>query len=153
MPTMVIDACAMIALLEDEDGADVVEGIITNPANECVAHFVNMSEVHTHYVRQPRYTVADADAAVVLLTVDAGIEVRDDADEAFWKDVATVRGRIQSTVKNPATGGCHSIALADCFAVALAHRTGGTIVTSDHDDFEHVRDAGYCNVHFFRPRR
>jgi uncharacterized protein with PIN domain len=145
---MVIDACAMIAYLEDENGADVVERVLADPKNDCVAHVVNLGELYTYYVKN--HAEPDAETAIRLMTEDAGITPRHDEDRAFWVSVARHRGQITSTVANPATGRCYSIALADCFAVALAQRVAGTVVTCD-PEFEYVRDSGRCPVLFFRP--
>jgi uncharacterized protein with PIN domain len=148
---MVIDACAMIAYLEDENGADVVENILTDRKNDCIAHEVNIGELYTYYLKY--FTESDADEAVRLMTFDAGVRPQDPRDSlgvVFWKAVARHRGRITSTVKNPTTGACHSIALADCFALALALRETGTVVTCDAE-FTYVRDSGLCPVLFFRP--
>jgi predicted nucleic acid-binding protein len=41
------------------------------------------------------------------------------------------------------------LSLADCFALALAVRTGGTLVTSDHE-FDPVAALGLCPVLFIR---
>ncbi len=148
MTIMVIDACAMIAYLEDENGADMVENVLTNPTNICVSHVVNLGELYTYYMKY--FTQADAEEAIRLLTKDAGVLPRDDIDTAFWVEVARLRGQITSTVRNPATGGCYSIALADCFAIELARKVTGTVVTCD-SEFVYVRDSGICLVQFFRP--
>jgi uncharacterized protein with PIN domain len=37
----ILDACAMIAFLRDEPGAEVVEAILTHPTDRCFAHAVN----------------------------------------------------------------------------------------------------------------
>ena len=37
MPTSIIDACAMLAYLQGEPGADVVEEILTRPNETCLA--------------------------------------------------------------------------------------------------------------------
>jgi PIN domain nuclease of toxin-antitoxin system len=42
--TFVLDACAIIAYLRDEEGADVVESALLGD-NACVAHAVNVCEV------------------------------------------------------------------------------------------------------------
>jgi uncharacterized protein with PIN domain len=144
----VIDACAMIAYLQDENGADVVEGVLADPRNTCMAHVVNIGELYTHYMKN--FTQADADEAIRLMIDEAGVSPRDDTEEAFWVSVARLRGQITSTVRNPTTGGCHSIPLADCFGIALARKEGGTVVTCD-SEFIHVRDRGICAVQFFRP--
>lgn len=42
------------------------------------------------------------------------------------------------------------ISLADCFAPALAIRTGGTLVTSDHHEFDAIVPLGLCPTLFIR---
>jgi predicted nucleic acid-binding protein len=151
MPVNVIDASAIIAYLEQENGADDVEGFLTDSANENIAHVITIGEVYTFYLKST--TESDADAAISLIHDDCLITPRRDTDDAFWKSVAKIRARLQTTIKNPATGGYHRISLADCFVIALAVRTGGTVITSDHDHFEPMRDMGICQVAFFRPRK
>lgn len=41
---IVLDACAIIAFLRDEEGADVVESALLG--SECVIHAVNLCEVY-----------------------------------------------------------------------------------------------------------
>jgi hypothetical protein len=36
----VLDACAMIAFLRGEPGADVVAGLLSNPDHNCYAHAI-----------------------------------------------------------------------------------------------------------------
>ena len=49
--TFVLDACAIIAYLRDEEGADVVESALLGD-NACVAHAVNVCEVCTGALTQ-----------------------------------------------------------------------------------------------------
>ena len=90
MAVKVIDTCAMIAFLEDEPGADIIEAILIDPANVCIAHAVNLSELYTHYCKY--HTEADADEAVRLILEDACIVERQDADGDFWKGVGRILG-------------------------------------------------------------
>lgn len=47
----VLDACAMIAYLRDEPGADRVEALLLDKNNLCVAHAVNVCEVFYDFIR------------------------------------------------------------------------------------------------------
>ena len=49
--TFVLDACAIIAYLRDEEGADVVESALLGD-DACVAHAVNVCEVYTGELTQ-----------------------------------------------------------------------------------------------------
>ena len=41
----VLDACAMLAYLRNETGADVVENALLDANSQCVAHAINLCEV------------------------------------------------------------------------------------------------------------
>jgi len=56
----VLDACAFIALLEDEPGAERVEALLQEPANRCLIHAISACEVY--YDLQRRGNTADADS-------------------------------------------------------------------------------------------
>ena len=42
----VLDACAMLAYLGGETGADVVENVLLEANSLCVAHSINLCEVY-----------------------------------------------------------------------------------------------------------
>jgi uncharacterized protein len=129
-----LDAGPMIAFLDDEAGADIVEDLLTEPGSSCYAHIFNLVEVYYIYFRRGGMTLAD-DALQTLL--DAGIVVRDDHDTAFWKEAAVFKGN-------------HAIALPDAFCLALAQRIGGTLVTTDHAEFDPLVALGYGPIRFIR---
>ena|SRR2546421_5766933 len=131
---IVLDACAMIALLRTEIGEDIVWNHLSNPNNACFAHAINLCEVYYDFRRDSGE--APADEAIRDLK-DLGVIERTDLDEAFWKDAGTLK----------AGGG---ISLPDCLAVALTNRLGGTLLTSDHREFDPVAAAGVCPITFIR---
>ncbi len=59
-------------------------------------------------------------------------------DTAFWQ----LAGQLKV---NPG-----KISLADCFALALTIRTGGTLVTADHHEFDVIVPLGLCPILFIR---
>ena len=130
----VLDACAMIALLKAEPGEDVVWAHLLDPGNACYAHALNLCEVYYHFRRN--IGEAEADGAIEDLRY-LGVVERSDFDETFWKEAGALKA------------GGH-IALADCVAVALTNRVGGTVLTSDHGEFDPVVAAGICPVIFIR---
>lgn len=42
------------------------------------------------------------------------------------------------------------ISLADCFALTLAHRESGILVTSDRKEFEPIAHFNICPIEFIR---
>ncbi len=103
-----LDAGPMIAFMDDEPGAEVVEDLLTEPGSACHAHIFNLTEVYYLYFRRGGASMAED--AVQTLT-EAGIGIRSDNDTAFWKAAATCKGR-------------HRIALPDAFCLALAPAAG-----------------------------
>ena len=51
----VLDAGPLIAFLDDEPGAAVVEQVLTEPGSTCYAHIFNLTEVYYIYFSTPRY--------------------------------------------------------------------------------------------------
>lgn len=145
MNIKILDACAIIAFLKGELGADFVEDHITDPTSKCYLHAVNAAEVYTWYLKNG--SVADATDAIAVVLA-CGIEIREDIDIVFWKEVATHKASITSAT-DPITGRKRTISIADCFALALALRLIGSVITSDHREFEYVKSSGICKVGFF----
>jgi PIN domain nuclease of toxin-antitoxin system len=129
-----LDAGPVIAFLDDEPGAEVVEDVLTEPGSVCYAHIFNLSEIYYIYYRRGGVVLAEE----VLQALDeAGIRVRDDNDEAFWKEAASFKGR-------------HAMSLPDAFCLTLGRRLGGTVVTTDHSEFDPLVPLNYCPILFIR---
>lgn len=130
----VIDACAMIAFLRNEPGAEFVEMILTHPTDRCFAHAVNLCEVYYDFLRKS--DVRTARAIEDLLRI--GIRSRRDMSRAFWQRIGTLKSTIRK------------ISLADCFALALSEKLHGDVVTSDHHEFDPLVVAKVARVTFIR---
>ncbi|MCA1631638.1 MAG: type II toxin-antitoxin system VapC family toxin [Acidobacteria bacterium] len=130
----VLDACAMIAFLKGEAGADVVEKALLDADSQCLAHAINLCEIYYDFHRAGGESAAD-DAIGDIRTL--GLAERGDFDEPFWKEV----GKLKAKGK---------ISLADCFAITLTNRVGGRLLTSDHHEMDSIAAAGICNITFIR---
>lgn len=130
----VLDACAMIAYLNGESGAQLVDEMLKDAGRECFAHSINLCEVYYDALRAA--DEATADQAITDL-LDAGVIERDEMDSSLWRQA----GKIKS-------GG--RISIADAFCAALAQRVGGEAVTADRREFEPLAAAGVCDVVFIR---
>jgi PIN domain nuclease of toxin-antitoxin system len=131
----ILGASAIIAYLRGEPGADAVSAIFVDPAHVCLAHALNLCEVYYDFYRSNSETAArDAMRDIFAL----GVLLRSDLSIDFWQTA----GALKATVRR--------ISLADCFAVALAQATGGSVLTSDHHEFDPLAERGVCSVTFIR---
>jgi PIN domain nuclease of toxin-antitoxin system len=132
--TYVMDAGALIAYLQGEDGAEDVRLILADRSSVALVHAVNAAEVHYYLAR-----ISDeqtADQAIADLRAD-GVVVRFDMDDAFWRDIARLKARGR-------------ISVADCCCIALASREGAVAVTTDHHEFDPLVDLNFCSIRFVR---
>jgi PIN domain nuclease of toxin-antitoxin system len=130
----VLDACALIAFLRREPGADLVRDLLRDPNNACQVHAINLCEVYYDIVR----VAGEATAQASLTDLNSvGLIVREDMDSHFWQAAGKLKARGR-------------LSLADCFAVPLTNRVGGELVTSDHREFDPVAAGDICPVRFFR---
>jgi len=119
----VLDACALLALLRDEPGADKVADAI-NAADKgrakIIMHKANLLEVYYDLVR----SLGKNGANEVLLEIKKRpIQINAEiTDEIF-----TEAGRLKAAYK---------ISFADSFALAQAKVSGGVLLTSDHHEFD-----------------
>src|ERR1041385_6997936 len=131
----VLDACAMIALLRGEPGEEVVWRYVSGGGVSSLAHTINLCEVYYDFWRIGGQAAADS----ALNDLKAlGVIERNDLDSPFWQEV----GMHNATLKR--------ISLADCFALTLTRRVGGTLLTSDHHEFDPIAALGLCQITFIR---
>jgi PIN domain nuclease of toxin-antitoxin system len=131
----VLDACAMIAWLSNEQGADVVDLAIRDINSQCLAHAINLCEVYYDAVRHS----GEIHAQSVMNDLQAvRIIERNDFDQAFWQEA----GRLKAVHRK--------VSLADCCAIALTNRVGGTLLTSDHHELDPIAALGVCPLTFIR---
>ncbi|MFL6230026.1 MAG: PIN domain-containing protein [Pyrinomonadaceae bacterium] len=131
----VLDACAMIAYLRGEPGAEVVEQSLLDATSQCMAHAINLCEVYYNFHRASGESAAK-NAVADLVTL--GVVERDDLSQTFWMAV----GEMKAVWKK--------ISLADCCAVVLTNRVGGTLLTSDHHELDALAADGVCPISFIR---
>ena len=137
MKRYVLDACALIALLQDESGADIVDKII-NAANDgeaiVIMHKANLLEVYYDSYRSRGKDQADLMLAEVInLPIEISSEITD--------DIFREAGRLKSLYK---------ISFADSFALAQAFVSGGELLTSDHHEFNAIEKNEPIAFHWIR---
>jgi uncharacterized protein with PIN domain len=131
---LVFDACAVIALLEKEPGAEQVAALLQGEGHRCLLHSIQVCEVF--YDRIRRGGNPNSDKLESVLT-SAGFEIRTET-----RDLWPMAGRLKA--------GLRRVSLADCFAMALTLEVGGSLVSTDHHELDPVQAAGICPIHFVR---
>jgi predicted nucleic acid-binding protein len=131
----IFDACALIAIANNERGADAVQELIRRAeAGEAVVciNVVNLFEVCYKLIQQKGIKSADTFIKSVLYA--SPIKIIDTIDIAVFREAA----RFKTAYK---------ISLADSFALASAFCTDGVLVTADHHELDTVEQSG--DVQFF----
>jgi PIN domain nuclease of toxin-antitoxin system len=122
---VVLDACAIIAYLRNEDGADIVESALLS--EQCFIHSINLCEVYKDCLSRGEETsVADQ---IIEDLESVGLLAREDMDIDLWKQVAQMKAEIRR------------ISYADCFGLALTQRLHGTFYSSDHHELNPISDT------------
>lgn len=135
MASLIFDACALIALSENEEGADLLASFLADRDSSCFVHAINLSEVYYHALRNTSRSEA---VELVEGYLELGITLRDDMDVEMWQDAGELKAAHRK------------VSLADCFAIALANRLDSDLVTSDHHELDALADLGVCKIRFFR---
>ena len=124
----ILDACALIALLAGEPGAEKVRDIIQDAIDGKITlkiNQINLLEVYYYVINV--YDQNEADKALMKIK-EFPIEIIVGLNGNVFNEA----GRIKSKYKIP---------LGDSIAVAECIVEKGTLVTSDHSDFEKVKDT------------
>ena len=120
-----MDACALIALIQQEDGADIVENILVEAMDGlCVVsmHRLNLLEVYYGYLRTDGKEVADKHISMIE---NSCINI----SETITKKIMVDAGLLKTS---------YNLSLADTIALALAKSEQAVLVTSDHHELDAV---------------
>lgn len=134
-PVFVLDACAFIAFLEDEPGAEVIEELLQEPRNRCLILAISACEIYYDLWR--RGNTEDAESLESIFA-EYDLELLEGLPSDLWK----AAGKLKAEWRR--------VSLADCFALTLAIRESGTLVTSDHHELDPIAKAEVCPIRFFR---
>lgn len=129
-----LDACALIALLNDEPGAERVELILTGDAPVAVSA-INALEVAYDAVRRSKNR--DAATMILRLVEDANIEILWSLAQDEWLAAARwkARGRLS---------------LADAIALAVAETRNLKLVSADHHELDTIEAEGLIQIEWLR---
>ncbi|MCL2765575.1 MAG: PIN domain-containing protein [Treponema sp.] len=121
----VLDACALIAFLDDEEGADIIEDLLDKSAAGDVSVYmsiVNLLEVYYAELQAKGSAIAQI---VLDMVNNYSIKIVNTISEQIFKEAA----RLKTTFK---------MSLGDCIGIATAIELSGQFVTSDHHEINPV---------------
>jgi predicted nucleic acid-binding protein len=133
----ILDACALIALLAGEHGAQNVKKLIQDAIEEKIIikmNQINLLEVYYHLCNI--YNQKEADKAIKKLK-EFPIEIIVGLDEKVFNEA----GRIKSKYKIP---------LGDSIVVAECIIGNGILVTSDYKDLAKFEKSENIKIEWFR---
>ena len=137
MSRYVLDACALLAYLQKEQGANTVSSIL-NAAEKGTAtitmHIFNLLEVYYKIYRaqgkeRANFILAELKKRPLLINSEI-------SDELF-----TEAGRLKAAYK---------ISIADCVALAQASILNAELLTSDHHEYDAVEKSEPIRFHWIR---
>jgi len=120
----VLDACALVAVLKNENGADVVVDAYKQAENgqaKIIMNRVNLLEVYYGFYHDDGRDYADKIMDGVAKSIILISE--------FDRDIFPIAGRLKASYR---------ISLADSIALAQTILVGGELLTSDHHEFEKI---------------
>jgi len=133
----ILDACALLAFLNDEEGADKIERLLDQSASGDAAvsmSVVNLLEVYYGELRDKGASVAQ----IVLDMVQYySIRIINTVSEQAFREAARLKA-------------AYRISLADCIGLATAIELSGQFVSSDHHELDVVAEKEPLSVYWFR---
>ena len=132
-----LDSSALIAQLNDEQGAEIVEQIFLSAQQENTAiliHAASIAEVYYDFLKR-----ADLKLAEQFLKDVNQLPLKVVTEISF--DLIKAMGHFKTKYK---------ISFADIFVLATAKLNNAAIITSDHHEFDIIEASGELNFEWIR---
>ncbi|QTA80130.1 PIN domain-containing protein [Desulfonema limicola] len=133
MKSYVLDACALIAFFNGENGADTVENIL-------LGHDLRLMSVINVY--EVCYDAAKAGG------MDNGIRIYNEIHQLPIKIIKTIGKELLKEAMYFKTN--YKISLADSFALGLARLNHAVLISADHHEFDIIETSGELKFHWIR---
>jgi len=130
----VVDACALIAFLQNETGGDKLRELFKVPENEFFMHSINLTEVYYDAV----YVSGEEKAQELFEKItELPITILWDLDISLIKSV----GKYKTSYK---------VSFADSFVLALAEQEKAIVLSTDHHEFDMIEKAEKLSFYWLR---
>jgi len=121
----VLDACALLAFLNDEEGAEKIEDLLNQSAASDVSIFMSIINLFEVYYGELRDKGVDIAQIVLEMVQHYSIKIIDTISEQVFREAARLKA-------------AHKMSIADCIGLATAIELSGQFVSSDHHELEAV---------------
>ena len=133
MSKFVLDACALLALIRGEHGADIVKNTIGSDA-KIYLHSVTTLEIYYNLAKE-----LGIDSANVFF------------DWLRQTKIIIIYEITEDTIKDAGYFKCkYKISLGDSFVLAIAKSYDAKVLSSDHHEFDVVEKSENINFAWFR---
>ena len=133
----VLDACALIAFLYDESGAEVVQEILENAKTQGFYIYMNKVNLYEVYYNVHR-AEGDEQAEIVYSTVQKlPINIVSDFSDDAFREAAKIKGK-------------YKMSMADSIALGEAIVRNAIVVTADHHELDAVDEKESINFAWIR---
>jgi predicted nucleic acid-binding protein len=133
----VLDACALIALLDDEEGKDKIDELFTKARAGEISLYINIINLLEVYYGYIRVDGIESASKILAPISETPLKIVDVISQPIYQEAARLKGAF-------------SISLADAVGLATAINFGGIFVTSD-GEFKQVEPWEKAPLLWFRP--
>jgi len=121
----VLDACALLAFLNDEEGAEKVEDLLSQSVANNISVSISIINLLEVYYGELRDKGAEIAQIVLDMVQYYSLKIINTVSEQVFREAARLKA-------------AHKISLADCIGLATAIEQSGQFVSSDHHELEAV---------------
>jgi len=133
----IIDACALLAFLNDEEGADKIETLLNQSATSDVSVSMSIINLLEVYYGELRDKGADIAQIVLDIVQHYSIKIMNTVSERVFREAARLKA-------------AYKMSIADCIGLATAIELSGQFVSSDHHELETVAENEPSLIFWFR---
>ncbi len=137
MTAYVVDACALIAYLFDEEGSSLFQNLLQKAQNHKIdmfMHVANLGEVYYDIVKRN-------DIAIAQETYEDIKKLPIQFEDRISDQMVYKIGEVKTTFR---------ISYADAFAAAQAVLSEAELITTDHKEFEPLEKSGIIKIKWLR---
>jgi predicted nucleic acid-binding protein len=135
--TYVLDACSLVAIYKNEQGADKIGALIEEASTGQIIVYINIVNlIEVDYLFDRIYGREKADR-ILEEVYGMPIHIIDTIDNAIFSETSRLKAK-------------YAIPLGDSIGLATAIKMKGAFVTADHSDFSKIEEAEHIPFFWFR---